>query len=382
MLGEVLQRSVLICWSVCVPVVLLWGNVEPLLQLLHQDPLIVSQCARYLQLIAPTIFVQAVASNTQRYLLAQRIVKSGSICTIITAAFCPLFNWLLIYKLELGLDGAAAAFFCSNLLYALLLVGCVAWRDRQLIGNPRQTWPGWTWQAFRNWNQYLAYGLPAAAMICAEWWVFELVIFLAGTLSNAEVAVAVMGISFHVTCLAYMVPMSVGTAVNTVVANALGAGNGPAAQLAFRTGFSTVCVLQVLLACGVYLLRNNLATAFTSAPAVVELTALTAPVVALTVVADGLNSLLAGVLRGCGRQSWGACLNLISYFGLGFPLAYHLGVTLQLSTVGFWMGLAAASLLQVIIQLTVISRLDWGNEVKRAAQLVGSQSSPSLAGIS
>jgi len=40
----------------------------------------------------------------------------------------------------------------------------------------------------------------------------------------------------------------------------------------------------------------------------------TPPQVALACVGDGFNALLGGVLRACGRQAWGAGLNLFSYW--------------------------------------------------------------------
>jgi MATE family multidrug resistance protein len=62
-------------------------------------------------------------------------------------------------------------------------------RDRRLRGTPEQTWFGWSWACFDGWKTYLAYGLPATAMLCAEWWAFECTIFMAGLLPDAEVAV-------------------------------------------------------------------------------------------------------------------------------------------------------------------------------------------------
>lgn len=49
MLGTVLQRAVLIGWVACVPVSVLWLNMEPLLLRLGQDPEIVSGACRWVQ---------------------------------------------------------------------------------------------------------------------------------------------------------------------------------------------------------------------------------------------------------------------------------------------------------------------------------------------
>jgi hypothetical protein len=46
--------------------------------------------------------------------------------------------------------------------------------------------------------EYIKFGLPSAAMTMLEWWAYEAQIIMAGTLPNAEVAVAVLGICFAI----------------------------------------------------------------------------------------------------------------------------------------------------------------------------------------
>ncbi len=73
------------------------------------------------------------------------------------------------------------------------------------------------------------------------------------------------------------------------------------------------CV-QALMATSLYLGRHAVVGAFTGAAEVVAEAARIMPVVVVCICADGVNSLLSGVLRGCGRQAWGAGLNLVGYW--------------------------------------------------------------------
>jgi MATE family multidrug resistance protein len=57
-----------------------------------------------------------------------------------------------------------------------------------------------------------------------EWWVWELMIFMAGLLPDAATAVGVMGLCIQITNPSYMVPSSFGSATSVRVANLLGAG--------------------------------------------------------------------------------------------------------------------------------------------------------------
>ena len=54
-----------------------------------------------------------------------------------------------------------------------------------------------------------------------------------------------------------------------------------------------------------------------------------------------------GILRGCGRQEWGAYLNLACFWVLGLPLCWFLGLYKGLGLIGLWGGLAIATGIQV-----------------------------------
>ena len=55
----------------------------------------------------------------------------------------------------------------------------------------------------------------------------------------------------------------------------------------------------------------------------------------------------SGIMRGAGRQLLASILNLISYWGLGLPLALLLGIRWGLGVQGLWWGLATTTSVQV-----------------------------------
>lgn len=57
--------------------------------------------------------------------------------------------------------------------------------------------------------------------------------------------------------------------------------------------------------------------------------------------------MLAGVLRGCGRQKIGAIINLVMYWGIGLPFSCVLAFRMGLGAMGLWTGLACTASLQV-----------------------------------
>jgi len=43
-------------------------------------------------------------------------------------------------------------------------------------------------ESFRGWGEYLKVSLPSTVMICAEWWAFEILTLISGTLGVPEQA--------------------------------------------------------------------------------------------------------------------------------------------------------------------------------------------------
>lgn len=74
----------------------------------------------------------------------------------------------------------------------------------------------------QGWWGYLQYGGPACAMLCLEWWLFEIAAMLSGLLPDAQVSLAVMGIVVQIVSLAFMVPLGVSIALRIRVSNLLG----------------------------------------------------------------------------------------------------------------------------------------------------------------
>ena len=62
------------------------------------------------------------------------------------------------------------------------------------------------------------------------------------------------------------------------------------------------CIAVILIS-----LHNVLPLILTSDPLVVQGVQQVLPIVAVLLIGDGLNAVLAGVIRGCGRQATGVC---------------------------------------------------------------------------
>lgn len=101
--------------------------------------------------------------------------------------------------------------------------------------------PGYgNWKGFRldetlrGCYGYLTFSLPCLLFVTLEWWVWEILVVMAGWLGDAEIAVPVMGLSTQLSLLPWMCTYSIGTATATRIAQVLGAGQGTRAARIMR----------------------------------------------------------------------------------------------------------------------------------------------------
>ncbi|GAX76873.1 hypothetical protein CEUSTIGMA_g4319.t1 [Chlamydomonas eustigma] len=377
-LGEVLQRAIVVCWVASIPVALLWSQSTALMVALGQDPAIAGMAGRYLCLLIPSLFITIAADCMRKYLQAQAIVSPGMYATAAAAAASPLFFYSLVHAAGLGLDGAALAFSLCQVTALLGVGGYILRHSKQNWGTPNATWSEFSSQAaFSKWGQYLKYGLPAMIMISLEWWCYQIPVVMNGWLPNAAEALSVGGICVIFNAWSYMVPMGLASAVNTCVGNALGSGDGQAARRVAMVGLCCALAIELCMASAVVGLGGHLVHAIATDPAVVELAIKTLPVLGFLIFWDGINATLAGILRGSGQQGVGAIVNAGCFF-LAIPASYYLvfhthwALLQPLPLLGgidpvarVWLVVGACGMLQSGVLLSVITRWDWDAQARR-----------------
>ncbi|RLM78538.1 protein DETOXIFICATION 16-like isoform X2 [Panicum miliaceum] len=157
-----------------------------------------------------------------------------------------------------------------------------------------------------------------------EWWSFELLVLLSGLLPNPKLETAVLSICLNTNGFAFMVPLGLGGAIITRVSNELGAGRPEAARLATRVVVLLALAVGASEGLAMVLVRNLWGYAYSNEEEVVRHTARMMPILAVSIVFDGLQCVLSGVVRGCGRQKAGAFINLAAYYLAGIPSAFVL----------------------------------------------------------
>lgn len=64
----------------------------------HFMPKCAACTCRYLRLAMPSLYFHTVSACVYRYLIAQRAAKQPTLCTLLTACLCPIYNYVLVFR--------------------------------------------------------------------------------------------------------------------------------------------------------------------------------------------------------------------------------------------------------------------------------------------
>jgi MATE family multidrug resistance protein len=271
----------------------------------------------------------------------------------ITLAAIPA-NALLVYLLlyggwglpALGLFGAGIATSIVNL--GTFLAGLwFAYRRRpfrkyQVLGRVwRVDWP--------LMRQLVIVGAPISVSFLLEYGLFGAAGLLMGLISTA--ALAAHQIALQIAAILFMVPFGIGMAATVRVGHAVGRADAPAVRRAGLVATGLGIIFMSTMTLFVILGRFAIAEIFLgeAAEATAQLTAALLLVGSTFFIADGVQTVAAGALRGMNDTRLPLVFATISYWLIGFTSAYLLGFVMSLGAVGIWIGLSAGTATYAIL---------------------------------
>jgi multidrug resistance protein, MATE family len=280
----------------------------------------------------------------------------------ITLAAIPA-NALLVYPLIYGewgfprLELFGAGLATTTVNFATVLAGLwfatsrPPFRKYRVLGRIRRI----DWRLMR---QLVEIGAPISMSFMLEYGMFSAASLLMGLISTT--ALAAHQVALQVTAILFMVPYGISMAATVRVGHAIGRSDPGAVK---RAGFVAIQLGIVLVAgftLAVIVGRFAIAQAFfgvvDDASPAVELTANLLLVGSTFFIADGIQTIAAGSLRGMNDTRVPLLFAAISYWLIGFAMACLLGFRTGLGAIGVWIGLSVGTAIYATL-LTLRFRL-------------------------
>ncbi|CAI0393185.1 unnamed protein product [Linum tenue] len=358
-LGTQTYTAVFCLLLACIPLTLLWLNMESILIFVGQDPTISHEVGKLQIWLVPSLFAYALAQPILRYLQAQSLVAPMLTTAGVTVCFHVPLCWGLVFKSGLRNVGAALAMCLSNWLSFVILALYV-----KCSPSCAKTRVPVSMELFRDIGVFFRYAVPSTVMICSlEWWSFELVVLLSGLLPNPELETSTIA-------TLYSIPFGLGAAASTRVSNELGRGNPEAARVSVRTVMSVAAAEALLVSSSLFMSRRVFGYSFSDEKEVVDYVTKMAPLLCLSVIMDSLQGVLSGVARGCGWQHIGAYINLGAFYLCGFPVGIVLGFWTNLRGMGLWIGVLVGAVAQTVLLFVVTMCTNWEKQASNARKMI------------
>ncbi|MGO8970904.1 MAG: MATE family efflux transporter [Myxococcaceae bacterium] len=246
----------------------------------------------------------------------------------------PLWTGPLRAVPAMGAGGSALVTSVSTLLEFLVLAWVVG-RVRLPAGAPK----GLATPLPKDLAQVFRVGLPVGLHYCAEVGLFSLAGFLAGLFG--AVSLAAHQIALMYASLTFTFAAGLGNAGSVRVGYAVGAGDTPLARRAGLLAFALGATFMAFTAVGFLLFPAGLVAVMTNSPEVARLAIPLLGITAFFQLADGIQGVGAGVLRGAGDTHFTFVANVVGHWAIGLPVALGLGFWAHQGVFGIWWGLAA-----------------------------------------
>ncbi|XP_047973976.1 protein DETOXIFICATION 12-like [Salvia hispanica] len=348
---------------VCIPVSILWVNVESVLKLAGQDPRISYEAGKLIMWLIPTLFAYAFLQPLIRYYQMQSLIRPMLVSSCITLCFHVPFCWVLVFKSGLGSVGGAVALDLSLWLNVAVLSLYMRYSP-----HCAQTRSPFSMEIFGGMRVFFKFAIPSATMICLQWWSFELLILLSGLFPHPQLEASVLSVCLNTIATLYSIPYGLASAASTRISNQLGAGRPQGARLSLIALLILAAVNAFVVSLAIFLSRNVFGYVFSNEKEVVDYVTRMAPLVCLSIIADCVQGVLSGVARGCGWQHIGAYINLAAFYLFGLPIAAVLGFWLDLRGKGLWIGVVCGSTLQCLMLSVITALTDWEKQASEARE--------------
>lgn len=159
--------------------------------------------------------------------------------------------------------------------------------------------------------------------------------------------------------ISFCVPLGISIAASVRVGHGIGDERISDAKRTSVVGALMGFVYSAFNVAFVFSVKNFWGTIFTNDATVKSMVASYLPLMALFNFVDAQQCVLAGVMRGLGKQNLGAIFNFAAYWIVGLPTAYALAIVASLELPGIWYGETIGASVATACQILYLKFKDW-----------------------
>lgn len=323
--------------------------MKPLMHHMNQPKEVVDLALPYLDVVAFSLIPLVIFQAFKQFSEGLSHTQYPMYATVVANVVNITINYLLIFGSfgfpKLGIVGAAIGTLISRFVMVVMI-----WyqlRSRKKFHDYVTNF-NFRLLEISKLKHILKLGFPSALQFFFEVAVFTTAIWLSGVLGkNAQAA---NQIALNLSSMTYMVGMGLGVVAMIRVGNQKGIKDYFNLRRIAQSVFLLTLIFEVAFALfflvgreflpTIYLDTNDLVNQLDNME-VIKLGAELLLIAAFFQISDGLQVVVLGALRGLQDVNIPTLLIFISYWVIGFPISFYLGLHTDLKSNGIWIGLLA-----------------------------------------
>lgn len=290
----------------------------------------------------------------QRYYSCQHVTKPLCITMVIAALVNPVLQLACVRMF---------GFIGSPIAWLILFFGINATLLFYLYytGLHRLTWCGWSKKGRKNIYPLVKLAIPSMGVMLSEWVALEINFLAAGFAPPSDLAA--YAITYQIFGILWGFASGIIILTSVFVGNAVGEGKP---LLARRVAFMAIIFALVISSCACLLLllvNPYFPYIFTTDPAVASTYERLMYIVLPYHLLDCFQSVVMGILRGCGLQKIGVVIITTAFCVVGVPFSFLLFFYFDLGVKALWIGpFTGAAVVGLPSYLFLLFRyIDWEN---------------------
>ncbi|WP_423127118.1 MATE family efflux transporter [Gaoshiqia sp. Z1-71] len=335
--GEYLKNGFFLHILAAFVILVVMTGVSFFLDRMGQPAEVSEKAFSYFLLLVTSLVPLLLFYSFKQFLEGIGNTKLAMVITLTANLVNVVLNYLLIFGKfgfpEMGLNGAGVATLISRAVMPLLLIPVVLKNKRykHLFSLAYQAK-----LQLKRIGELLAVGLPIGLQIIVEVLTFSLGAVMMGWLGKEPLAAH--QIALGMASFTYMISLGVGAGTTIHVSHEYGAQNYPLLRQTIFASLHLILLFMSLMGIVFILLRFQLPYLFTEDPAVIRVAASLLIIAALFQVFDGTQVALLSALRGLSDVKVPMLMAFVSYSLVGIPVSYVCAFTLNMGSLGIWIG--------------------------------------------
>jgi len=343
------QHGLLLCTILGVFLFLTVVIAKPLMELLQQPKDVIDLAKPYLDWVAFSLVPLIIYQGYKQFADGLSLTKYSLYAIVMANVVHVFFNYVLIYGIwifpKLGTQGAAIGTVISRILMVVFMHVLLRYSTRL-----KPYFSGFSWKAIQRQMvvKLVRLGFPSAMQMLFEVVLFTAGIWLCGMLGKTSQAANQIALSMA--SMTFMFAMGLSVVSMIRVSNFKGMHDYKGLIVVARSIFLLAIILEIIFALFFILLHKQLPYLFLDMShsdqfldniEVIAIASKLLLVAALFQIADGIQVVVLGALRGLQDVKIPMYLTFVAYWLIGFPTSYILGFYTSLEAVGVWIGLCA-----------------------------------------